>query len=348
MKQIELKNDIWSQRFISYLKTLPHYATACLWNENIDIAMEDTPYYNWLLHTLNTQWSVWGILKTHDDIVKQYNKFKEVFLTYENWKGECFDPTRITKQVINGMTYFYGSLPVKVDGNGDFYLWDGQHRIAVLLAKKHSNIKIIICDRFPEWQNIVTRLESLYPTHVLYQPIDHPEFQDWSASRDDEKEQVLSNIIQANNITKVIDLGCCHGYTLYNLKSFLQSAIGVEYNQDRYNIANIVLKNCKFTCVNKDIYDFVNSVIYHPDCILALSVFHHFMRQNPIEQFEKLLKRIAILTNTLIYELPHKDEEQYHWMYQIPIEQYISEKTGFTKTEIYPLTSKRNIIKISK
>jgi len=330
-KIVELKNDPWSQQLINEIKKSPHYQTALLWKENVNIEPEKTPYYQWLLDLLKKEGKIWGgILKTTKDILNQYQIFKQMYNNAPNWT-----PDPVHKRYINNELLYFGDYPVKIKNNGDFELYDGRHRIAILLAL-NLPLKITICMRELEWNTIKEGLKNIYPDKSLYQPIPHPDYQDWKQGRNNEKEECLKHLIKKYNIESVLDLGICHGYTLYYLRDFLIEGTGIESNLERFQIANVILNKCKFKCHNKDIYEFIKDYTSKVDGVFALSVLHHFMKQNPIEKFNDLLIQISNKCDFFIYELPIKTEPLYRWMYQEirdDIDNYIQKKTRFQSTE---------------
>lgn len=344
-KVVELKDDIWSLKLIDEIKKSPHYQTVILWKENINIDPEKTPYYQWLLEIIKKRGSVWnGILKTRKDILKQYNNFKKMFLNAPKWDN---DP--VHKRYIDGQIWYFGDYPTKIKNNGDIELYDGRHRLSILLALNLIP-KITICNREGEWAIIKENLKQIYPDKSLYQPIAHPDYQDWKQGRDNEKDKILKNIIVKYDIESVIDLGICHGYSLYFLRDLLIKGIGIENTKERFKIANIVLQKCGFECYNDDIYNFIKNYNKTVDCIFALAVFHHFMKQNSKKTFDLLLDNISKKCKFLIYELPNSKEPLYEWIYpeiKENIDRYIQEKIGFKLLETHVING-RNINILSK
>ena len=304
-----LGDDPWSEELKLELVNSPHYKTVKQWIEDKNAIMEETAYYKWLKHQLDADGSVWcGILKNDEDIARQHDNFKRLFSTAPN-----FVEKPLTSEVVNGQTHYYGPICVKIANNGKITIWDGMHRISILLAL-NLPIQFTICERQKGWQKIVDDLKALCPT-IMYQPVPHPDFEDWACCNNDIKELQIANIVKEHNIKSILDLGSCHGHTLYSLRNIIESAVGVEYDQRRYAIMKLLFDKLGFESHNANMFDIRRSET-HFDCVFALAVFHHFSKENPIEKLIELLDHIKRISNTLLYELPEPDEEQYDWMYQ--------------------------------
>jgi hypothetical protein len=350
-KKMELGTDRWSVDLINVIKSFPHYATAMMWMTDINVDPTTTPYYQWMVQKVAEDGNLWGYIFTEEDILNRYNLFKDMFINYDVWKGDIDKEIELT--VDHNGVYGYlppnatGRFPVKVNGSGKVYLWDGNHRAAIIVAKGDLP-KFFICERDDEWQKIIEGAEKLYPSHSLYQPIMHPDFQDWKISRPPDKERLLKEIFIKNGYTTVIDFGVCHAYALYELSDILTKGIGLEYDKDRFEICKAVLYACgkHVTCVYDDVVHFCNNNTFVPEVFLALAVFHHIMKENPKEVFDNLLEQMKA-AKMLIYELPVKGEPQYEWMYEDirdNIDDYIQEHTGFTSREYVKIPGRRSMV----
>jgi len=210
--------------------------------------------------------------------------------------------------------YFFGPITVRVDEFGDFVVSDGNHRLALLLANDLP-IEVTICERHEKWKEIIIIVDRLYP-EVMYQPFRHPEFSDRKCSRSGVTEEIVKNVVDVFQIKTVLDLGCCHGETLYALRDKISFGVGVESNEDRLKLISLLFSKLKFEFSSEDVYDFLKKDDRKFDMILVLAVFHHFMFFNSKERFKELLELIVSKTNFLMYELPEPSEPQYAWMYK--------------------------------
>lgn len=339
-KQITLGNDVWSEKFIKIITTqLPHYKTTLMWKKNINIKMEDTPYYKHFYNILQNRGTIWnGIINTKQELIKQYNNFKEMFTIAPNWKEKNY--------IVYHNNMYFGKNTCYIKNNGDFELYDGRHRISIKLALEMP-INLTICKREHKWEKLVKDLEKLYPTKQLYQSIPHPEFNDWKCFRDNTKENILQEIVEKYKIKNVLDCGSCHGYTLYKLRNLIEKGTGVEYNNTRFLITKLLFNKIGFSVHNTNVLNYLleNNIFY--DSIFCLAIFHHLMKENSREQFELFLKKIKNNCKILVYSLPQSNETQFNWIYKEikkDVYNYIQKITGFKNQEIYQLRNRKIIV----
>lgn len=335
-KKILLDNDPWSETFKEHIKHLPHYKTVMLWKSNPNLAIKDTPYYQHYIDILKREGTIWsGIINNEEELLKMALNFKDMYNKRFNWR-----PTVPEIQISEDGSWFYGDYPVLIKNNGDFMLFDGHHRIAILLAfDKPVNLTIVKRDLL--WKDLCDSLDRLYTNHSLYQPIDHPDFNDWVCDRGDKKERVLRNIVKEFGIKSVIDCGVCHGFTLYKLRDLIEKGNGLEYNTTRFLTTKMVYNKIGFITHLSNIMDF-NFI--KRDAIFALAVFHHLMRQHERFDFEILVTKMAQSCKYLIYSIPKKDEPQFHWMYddiKYDAHKYIKVLTGFKNEKFYSIGKRK-------
>jgi hypothetical protein len=335
--KIQIGNDPWSKLFIETIKELPRYKTCLEWINNINIPIEETTYYNHYLNILNNQKTIWnGTIKTKEQLIRQTYNFKDMFLKAPNWHHS-------SKDIIEDNEYFYGDLPCKIKSNGDIELYDGYHRTCICLAK-NLPFYLNICYREPEWEYLKQELELLYPNKNLYQRINHPDFKNWNCSHDLVQENIIKDIVKSHNIKSVIDCGVCHGDTLYQIRDLIDWGIGIEYHPIRFQITKKLFDKIRLLAVQDDIVSFINRQTTTANSIFCLNVLHHVMRDNSIEDFTALLKKIKTLCSCFIYSLPTEDESQFKWMYSnIDAHKYIFDTIGFENKKVFKM-QKRDLI----
>jgi len=326
VKEVILGDDPWSRNLREFIMTWPHYQTAVMWKHDPNIPIEDTPYYRGLMLTLEAYGSVWGgIIKSKSGVLAQCYRFKEMFTKAPNW-----DLLNLASAEIGEKARFYGPITVEVQDNGAIGIQDGYHRASILLAL-NIPLKVCVCSRSEGWQKVIDDVKALNET-TLYQKILHPDFQDWPAYDRTEKIEAIKNLLP--NMPSVLDLGCCYGYVLWELRHLISGATAVEINPARYQMAKLTLSFLGYETHNRDIFEHLSIDENKYDVVLALAVFHHFSKHNPFEKFEELIEMIKAKSNCLIYELPSPGEEQHTWMYPGMNEYIKSQFVEFSTVEI--------------
>jgi len=340
-----LGSDPWSEKLKTYLRQLPHYKTMQQLKDNPNIAVDQTEYYKWLLKGLEKRGYVWGgVIKDVKGIEKQCKKFFE--LIQNPSLGEQGDEVIFSKKNKDGNTYYYGHYPVSVEDDGSFRLMDGRHR-AVIKLFNNQPIEITICDRSKKWKVLLENLEIIYAGKRLYQPVNHPDLIGWKSGRDNLIEGHLDGIFKELKIKSVIDLGICHGYTLYKLKDNIETAIGIEYNKTRHSIAKALFDQIGFEAVNINAVEFINKNKKSVDCVLALAILHHIIKQKSKKDFDETLAKISDMCKVFVYTLPEPTEPQFSWIpeeIRDSIHEYIEKKIGFANKRVCQLRSRKMII----
>lgn len=338
-KKVLLGNDPWSETFKDYIRGLSRYRTVKLWQTNPNLAIKDTPYYKEYLAILKTEGTIWnGIINNEEELLKMALNFKDMYNKRFNWR-----PTVPEIQISGDGDWYYGNYPCRIGNNGDIYLYDGYHRISILLAFDKP-ITLTVVKRDIVWEGLQHDLDTLYQNHSLYQPIDHPDFNDWECDRGDKKERVLRGIVKEFNIKSVIDCGVCHGFTLYKLRDLIVNGVGLEYNTTRFLATEMVYNKIGYKVHKSNIMDFK---FRNVNAVFALAVFHHLMRQHSKTDFEGLVKTMAWGGEKLIYSLPEKDEKQFHWMYddiKYDAHTYIKGLTGYKNSKSYNVGRRKVIV----
>lgn len=336
-KKVKLLDDPWSLQLKDEIKNLFHYKTIMQWKLNKDITMEDTVYYNVFMELIKQNGSMWdGKITTKEEVTNQYKRFQELYNLTPNWNNND-----LVSVIYQGTTYYFGPITAKILDNGSIMLNDGRHRMASLLAN-NLPIEIVICERSEKWQQTMDDLSKI--DSKLYQPIVHPDFQDWQVfNKEDEKLRIVNQFLKEGN---VLDLGCCYGYTLYQLRNRIKKGIGVELNKTRFQITKNLFDMIGYEIYCDDMLNFLETDINNYDTIMALAVLHHFSAGNPIDKFVKLIDIIANKTNCFIYELPTLNEERGSWLYKdFDMDAYI--KSKFNQFQEEP-NSIRKIVCVTK
>lgn len=324
---LKLGNDIFSKKLLNYIEMSPHYNTCLQWNENIEIPNIKTYYYSFLKSGCFL--AKFLKLETEELILDKVEDFKKIYISIkENGYLKELETDIITQEV-NGHTHYYGKICCKIKKDGSFELWDGMHRISIKRAL-NLPIEITIIEEAENWQMIKKGLLNLHNGQkYLYQSIEHPDFFDWTVYNNNiTKDFLLSELVSHN----VLDIGACHGLTLFRLKysNRITHGIGIESDPDRFNVAKIIFDKVGLDLF-RDINVFLNQNKYIFNSILLLSVIHHLIRQLGEEKTKKILSDLAFITHKIIYECPKPGEPiiQEFGLVDFDFDKFIIEATGF-------------------
>lgn len=124
----------------------------------------------------------------------------------------------------------------------------------------------------------------------VYAPILHPDFAHVPTNHGDERVGMILPHLQPAGGT-LLDIGTHWGYMAHRFEDAGFRVTAVEHTVRHFEFLRDIRDVCgrQFEIVNGDIFDF--SPIKF-DIIIALSIFHHFLKTKAkFEKFEKLLAR---------------------------------------------------------
>ena len=164
-------------------------------------------------------------------------------------------------------------------------LLNGHHRISMLQHLKHPPIKVDVKKRDPEWLKLKHDLFYLYKKKLLYQPIDHPDFNDWDVDRQctDRLESILKFLGDVKD-KRGLDIGSCTGWFSHRLVKNGAVMVGVDPDRRRISIAKrlswcygLPTNNPEFLSVRFEKYLRGKRKF---DFVLFLSLLHHYLRRD--------------------------------------------------------------------
>ena len=190
------------------------------------------------------------------------------------------------------------------------------------------------------WLDIKQKAYNLYNKKYLYQPIDHPDFADWTVNRScvDRLEQILSFVGSVDG-KRVLDIGSCTGWFCHRLSEKGANVYGVEKHKGRVDIARMLSKYHKFSPNNPKFVigtfeDYLANSKKKFDIILLLSVFHHYVRAHKQKAF-KYTQLISEHTDIMFLDLSERNLP-FKWE-----PKKVLENSKFTKFEILPGDNRR-------
>lgn len=346
MYALTLGDDPWSMALLNKVRSRAHYKTLGMWRDG-SCDHTATPYYKWLKNAVAQRSEVWGFIRTEEDILAQCDKFYKMFLAAPNWN--VMEKSQ-SDTVVDGetITWHYGPICVKIENDGGFFIYDGNHRLAIL-SFLNLPIEVMVCEVGEEWSRLVRDLNDLYPNKMLYQPIPHPEFSGWKCPMDKTRDELLNKWLAENGVDEVVDLGTCHGYVPYVLRNVLKKATGVEPHAVRRRVASLVLSKLGHTCSGNTLESFLaiaRATGEKHRCVMALNVLHHVMSRSSAENFRDIVKDMNNMCDFFIYSLPVPHEQQWMWMNEEARkdEHYISRITGMKEVAAFDLKPRKLVV----
>jgi cyclopropane fatty-acyl-phospholipid synthase-like methyltransferase len=204
-------------------------------------------------------------------------------------------------------------VAVNIGRHGDLLFNNGAHRLCIAKLLNLPQIPIKITVRHRQWIEFKKQI-LLYakdqPTGKIYHPITHIDLQDIPTFH--ETETGRFEIIKKNlTITKgrLLDIGAHWGYFSNQFEGLGFNCDAVENDNTNIYFLEKLRRadNKSFTIIPKSIFDYKE--IYHIDfdIVLALNIFHHFLKTE--DSYRKFIELLHKLRMKEMYFEPHNPEE---------------------------------------
>lgn len=209
-------------------------------------------------------------------------------------------------------------IHVNIGRSGDFLFQDGRHRLAIarVLGLKQVPVKVKV--RHEEWQTfreymytMVSGSGGAAKDGVLYQSPSHPDLREIPAEHScEDRLQVLLPHLRLRS-GRLLDIGCNLGYFCNGFEQAGLDCTGVEYGPDIAYAANriAIAEGRHYRVLNADILDpgVFSDLPSSIDVVLALNIFHHFMKTRT--DYDRLIALLRRLEPRQIFFEPHRTDE---------------------------------------
>ncbi len=246
----------------------------------------------------------------------------------------------------------HDDIEVVINQVGEYILVSGLKKVLFCKDLKLGKIPIKILARHPRWENFKYEIINYSGVHVngAYQQIIHPDFHDLKFHRKSQKRWDLISRNLPIDKGSVLDIGSNWGYFSHKFEDlgFRCTAVERNYRWGYYleRFRDIERKNFDI------IIDSIFNIDYKQyDIILALSIFHGFLREKSM--YELLIKFLGkIETNYMFFE-PHVEDELERGYYkQFTSEEFVNfilENSCLNESKFLGKSEKqRNIYLLSK
>jgi hypothetical protein len=203
-------------------------------------------------------------------------------------------------------------VSVNIDRNGRLLLNDGFHRLVFckLLGVRQIPVEVVV--RHRKWLDFKHELYDFIKSGrhsqpgMAYAPILHPDLHSVPSQHGHDRFEILKNHVHGK---RILDIGAHLGYFCHRFEELDHECVAVESHPDIvYFLKKLhAAQERKFRIVEESVVSFIERE--HPvvDTVLALSIFHHFLKEEYL--YEQLVKLLNNLTCKEIIFEPHDPAE---------------------------------------
>lgn len=279
------------------------------------VPWRETGYWRESMAYITAGNALWGC-RNADDLSRRMDYVDQLiaairehgFLSQAEVGGSRAPAGRITEDV-----------EVNIGRDGQFLFQDGRHRLAIALHLGLPEIPVKVRVRHEEWQKFREYMFGMVAggggaaqDGVLYQSPLHPDLREIPAehSCEDRLLQLLPYLKVRSG--RLLDIGCNLGFFCNGFEVAGFDCTGVEYGPDIAYATNriAVAEGRRYRALNGDILDprVHGPIVATPfDVVLALNIFHHFMKTKV--DHDRLVTLLGKLRPKQLFFEPHRPDE---------------------------------------
>lgn len=197
-------------------------------------------------------------------------------------------------------------LSLRINDKGRLRIVDGHHTVSILKYLGYKKkLEFTVVERDKKWLQLKQKLYDMYKQKLLYQPVYHPDFDDWKIDRGClDRWNIIKQHVENVKGKRVLDIGSNMGYFCERFTDLGARVVGIDPNPVRVQASRMFSEYHGYTepplyyCEKFE--EHLEDEDY--DLVLLLSLIHHYIRRNPDEAW-KALKLISEHCDKMILEL---------------------------------------------
>ncbi len=255
----------------------------------------ETPYYQRVLGDIRAGKEKWGC-RSQEQLDRRLEYLQELS---RSMRELGFIPNNSGDQI-----------RVDIGRDGDLLFCDGRHRLTFAKIHKLDRVVIAIGTRHRQWARFKREIVryAMRNRGQVYAPILHPDLESIGAQHGHKRfELIRRNLLSDRG--GMLDIGCHWGYFCHQFELLGYRATGVEASPRNFYFLRKIKRASRrsFQIENCSIFDFVEREDRDYEVVLALSIFHHFVKtETGLKKLKKLLRR---LNSREMFFMPHTPGE---------------------------------------
>ena len=201
-------------------------------------------------------------------------------------------------------------ISINIGRNGELIFNNGRHRLTFAKLLKIDKIPVKITVRHKEWVTFKKEIleYSLNYKNRVYEKLTHPDLSSIPSVHNGSRYDIIKEHLTATK-GNLLDIGCHWGYFCHRFENDGFECYGIENSSlNLYFLEKLKrAENKKFRVMHCSLFTMPENIPQNFDVILALSIFHHFIKSKVT--YKKLIRFLKNLKGTEMFLEPHNPEE---------------------------------------
>ena len=272
------------------------------------VSLKDTPFYNPHIQTKKQANSLphnsWSYITAYD----YDRRMKRIRDLYESMKRDGYK----TSAQLGGPAW--DEIIVKIGRDGDMLFENSIHRLAVAKILGIPRVPVVVSVRHQDWvtfKRTLFRYAGFSRKRTLYQKVTHPDLQSIPYHHDCEDKMALMRRHLRSGAGALLDIGANLGYFCHCF-----AELGFECDASEFDPMTSLLIERLFQIEKRSCRVLQGDILTpglpalrtHYDVVLALAIFHHFLKQP--DRTEKLKAFLGRVSMNEMFFIPHRVDEQ--------------------------------------
>ena len=276
------------------------------------MAWVDTDFYQRILREMAAGRIRWDS-RTPDELAERFRWLDDL---YADIRDHGYKPQAQIGAEAGDPLLAEDEVVVAIDRNGDFLFVDGRHRLSIAKLLNVPLIPVKVTQRHADWYQFRQEIQAYAAEHGgrIYHPVTHPDLTDIVAFHEEERFDMLNNHLALTS-GHLLDIGAHWGYFSHRFEEVGFTCYAVE--NDPVNLYFLrKLRDAQqrhFTIIDQSIFDYSDRAQF--DVVLALNIFHHFLKtEESYSQLVALLRRLQ--TKVMFFQAHHPEGQQMEGAYR--------------------------------
>jgi len=257
----------------------------------------------------------WEETEFYQRVTKQIRQrnFKWSCKNVEEFNKKCTEWDRLFEK-IRTVGYKSGwhedEVSVNIGRNGELIFNNGRHRLTFAKLLKIERIPVKVTVRHKEWVTFKKEIleYSLNYNNRIYEKLTHPDLSNIPSVHNGSRYDIIKKNLTVKK-GKILDIGCHWGYFCHKFEENGFECYCVEKSKlNLYFLKKLKeAEKRKFKIISQSVFNIEKGIITGSDVVLALSVFHHFIKKE--STYRELIKFLQMLKGKELFFEPHNPEE---------------------------------------